>query len=189
MRNDGIFSLECMRSRCCIDDETGCWRWSLAINGVSDARCFVRAGALGNDHRQSYPARRAAWLFSGRRLHSWQIVYRGACCVHPDCINPEHAAAGKAGDQLRASVKRDTTPFVAPERLARLHAIRMRQAVTPEKVAEVEAARARGELIRDIAARMSINKTTIVRINQGRHVHQRAQLLRGASVFALAEAA
>lgn len=81
----------------------------------------------------------------------------------------------RRGDPRRAAVNRLTNVRT--------------QAVPADVVRAIEARLRAGERQRDVSAALGVNKSTISKIANGRHLHQRGGgLVRGASVFALAGA-
>jgi hypothetical protein len=85
----GVRSVDRLRERCVIDDETGCWHWKF---GTSHGRpqLIISHPAVGEHIRMS--GARAAWVLSnGRTVPEGQIVRLR--CRSLDCCNPEHTKA------------------------------------------------------------------------------------------------
>lgn len=96
----GVRTLEGLRRRCRIDDDTGCWHWMGAIQTkpasmggkVQEPRIFM--AALGC----TTTICRAAWALSGKpvpKADRW-TVWR--TCRNPLCGNPAHMRAGSKAE-------------------------------------------------------------------------------------------
>lgn len=176
----GIYTLEDVRLRCVIDDITGCWRWRYSSNACGIPHCHVPAGVLG-PKRMSCSARRAAWALAGKRLPDGCAIY--PACGHADCVNPTHLARGTTGDALRASNK-DRRSMSTPRRLAALAAYRERWTIPAETIRAIEQALRAGLTAKAAAEHVGVRYAIAKQVRRGEHAHQRAKVLRGASVFA-----
>lgn len=180
-RNDGVRSLEGIRSRCVIDTETGCWLWRGAFSIKRGGHATPRVW-LAKD-RRSEVAGRAAWLLSGRKLKPSEVVWRSVC-TDTRCINPEHAKAGTR-TQMHAA-------FVADGRLrgtkrALVNAKNCaKQLLSVETVRRAEAMFAAGAMQKDVRRELGISQGPAARIRKGLHPNCAAsqRVLPGASVFA-----
>ena len=88
----GIRTLERLRERCRIDEETGCWHWGLAISQGSPTVCLIHPET---GVRLKMRGRRAALvLHLGKELPKGHSTYAAACCTSFDCVNPAHCRHG-----------------------------------------------------------------------------------------------
>lgn len=85
----GIRTLEDIRLRCRIDDETGCWIWSL---GAVEGFPRIELQPLGGKRRRVTGTTAIAILKTGAKPGKGMVAYC-ACCVNL-CVNPEHVAVG-----------------------------------------------------------------------------------------------
>lgn len=90
-RLDGISTLEDLRQRCVIDEDSGCWHLRTARGRMlpQTARHVIWVFGIGHT-----TATRASWLLShpGRTLHNGRICFR--TCDSYDCVAPDHIVSG-----------------------------------------------------------------------------------------------
>lgn len=182
----GIYTLEDIKGRCRVDELSGCWHWTYAIsdggkpNSSRTPRVSLPPGVISESHRTISVAR-VVWLMLGRPLRAGHVVWR--TCLHDDCCAPGHLRAGtkaQEGAWMTANGHRRGNPL---RQAINLRNVAQSQAVPLAVVRTIEAAIAAGTLQRDIAATTGVNKATISKIAQGKHLHQR-RTVPAASVFA-----
>lgn len=189
----GIYTLSDIKARCRVDDITGCWHWSMAMrhNGASNGSrsltpsVSVPTGVLGMS-RRTLSVARVVWLMQGKPLRQGWVVWR--TCRADDCCAPAHQKAGPKAEEgawMRASGHRRGSAH----RLAINRRALAVQAISADVVQAVAEQIEAGRLHREIAADTGVHKSTISRIANGKHFHQRPAVLRGSSVFALAATA
>ena len=127
-RLDGIATIEDMRQRSVIDEETGCWHLRTARGKPlpTGERHAIWVHGLGH-----MTATRAAWLLSrpGKTLRNGWICFR--TCSSYDCVAPEHISAATRqmwGKHMAASGKAVTPAKTAFARAMPKHF----QKLTPE---------------------------------------------------------
>jgi len=127
-RLDGIATLEDLRQRCVVDEESGCWHLRTARGRAlpTDQRHTIWVFGIGH-----VTATRAAWLLSrpGRELRSGWVCFRR--CESYDCVAPDHVKAGTRqawGAHLARSGKAVTTAKAQ----ANQHGRRSTWKLTPE---------------------------------------------------------
>lgn len=191
----GVRTLEDIRLRCRIDEETKCWHWSMAISDggkkrssrtprVSVYESVVDSNA-SDDRRVTVSVGRVAWVQSGRKLPCGWVVWR--TCPNDDCCAPHHLKAGTKAEEgawMAASGRRRGDPRRAAINLRNVAAA---QAVSLETVRAIEVQIAEGRMQRDISAEFGVHVATISKISTGKHLHQRGGV-RGASIFNLVSA-
>jgi hypothetical protein len=180
-RSDGVRTLADIRARCFVDDH-GCWIWKFATDDGCP-KVHVGASAIPGLKRGVHSARRVSWLLAGKRNPSGFHVYVG--CTEGLCVNPAHLKLGTAGDQARAAMARSGVCHSASRRVQLANA-RACQLTPIEVVRQVEADISAGIKRRDIAAARGLNYSTVCKIGQGKHHHQRAPGVANSSVFNLA---
>jgi len=159
----GIRTLQDLRDRCHIDDDTGCWIWKLALDRGHPKVHFV---APDTGERKCMRGPRAAWyLRGGEDIANGRIVFRLACCPNRDCVNPTHVKEGtmkERGTQIRRSgVLRNLPQSIeAATRVARTH----RAKLTLEQVREI---RSSPETCAELARRFGIAHSQISAIRRG----------------------
>ncbi len=186
-RRDGVHTLDDLRGRCRIDDETGCWLWAGALsrstnrNVTPTSRVYLpRPDGSGGDLTTG---QRAGWLLSGRSLKDGQVVWREVCWRHL-CINPDHCRAGTRRQMHEALAASDRLKGDPRRALANAKNVE-RQLLPAAVVARAEAMFADGALQREVCAELGISQGPAARIRRGTHPNcaARQKLLRGASVF------
>lgn len=190
----GVRSLEDLRQRCVVEEDTGCWIWkgamsrSLTRKIAPSPRVWVPdPEILGEGVLMT--AGRAAWLMSGRRLETDQVVWR-CICNRSECIVPEHGRAATRAE-MHAGIAAAGLNRGNPDRAAINLRNSMRMATPAATVREVEAAFAAGSNCKQVRAIFGIAQETTAAIRDGRHVHssRKPALVPMASVFAFAGAA
>jgi hypothetical protein len=87
----GIRSVEDIRQRCRVDDDTGCWHWGMAKDKAGYGRVYF---VLGEERMYTSSVRRAALtLKGGEKLPKWAVAFAKQHCHTRDCGNPDHARA------------------------------------------------------------------------------------------------
>lgn len=169
----GIRNLHHLRERCCIDEDTGCWRWSLSCSSDGTPSVTMHIGG----RRVNQRGRRAALILAGRMRG--RLLAVPACDTH-DCVNPDHAKAiaksefhRRIGLSTRGSVAAVKSGQRAIPRLAK---------ITMEQAREI---RVSGEKSAVLAERYGICKSTVSAIKCGRIWKD---VLANASVFSWASA-
>lgn len=180
-----IRTLEDLRGRCVIDDITGCWNWGGTYHGkLPTARVCAGVGGLQEKSR-NMSAMRAAWILAGKDVAPGQNVYHAVGCKHScsrSCVNPDHLAAGSALERNQAAAKRGAHNDVS--RLATLAKLRAAHMLPADLVRNVsDAIHSDGLTCKQAAAKFGVREDMAKIIRRGQHAHQRAPVLRGASVF------
>lgn len=177
----GNHTLEDLRQRCFVDDITGCWIWRGAHRRKLP-RVRVGAGVGGlSEPTRNMSAMRAAWLLAGKEVAPGQNVYH-AHCDNRSCVNPAHLAAGTALDRNRAAAARGSHNDVS--RLSKLAKFRAEHTLPADLVKAVAGAiHDDGMTCKQAAAKFGVRYEMAKIIRRGQHAHQRAPVLRGASVF------
>jgi hypothetical protein len=186
----GIKTLEDIRQRCRIDQDSKCWDWGGGITVIRGSEvAYLHYSPDGTkETRKQMPAGRAAWIASGRKAEKGQVVYR--CCNTKLCCNPAHMKCGtkkEAGAFLSESGKFKNQPTRIKANIKSC----MKQMIPLERVRAVEHAIASGMLRKDIAAALNINEATITKISSGRHMYSsgRQPVIKQASIFSMGMAA
>jgi hypothetical protein len=91
----GIRTLQDIRDRCRIDEETGCWIWAMATSWSQKANCSRKKLPVcyyGPKGRNMSVIRLVVELRSGRPVPSSYRVWR--TCGDEKCCNPAHLKSG-----------------------------------------------------------------------------------------------
>lgn len=176
-RGHGIYTLDDIRARCRVDDETGCWVWGLWSRTGDTPRVSLPPGVIAGCDQRTMSVPRAAWMMhTGKPLQDGGLVWR--TCSTPTCCNPAHMLSGTRAQE--GEWRRRTGVWRGDPRRAVVNLTTAKaQALPPELVHAVAQSIAAGEPRASVAARTGLNESTISRIANGRHLHQR--LVRGAS--------
>lgn len=176
----GVWSVAALRDRCRINPDTGCWHWSLYLDG-NTPMVHVRIGGIS---RKCRGRSAAVALTRGAFLAPGELAWAHPQCKARDCVNPAHCKSGtKAqwGADLAASGRLKHNP--AKVRASR-EIGRKRRALTDEQVAFV-----RSSDLSNVALAKSfgVSDTLIAAVRKGDRYpgHQ----VRGASVFSWGVAA
>jgi hypothetical protein len=167
------WTLSYIIDRSVINDETGCWEWSMALQGRVPV-CDIRAAGCSS-------ACKAAWLLSGRKLEPGHVVWRHACGNHL-CVNPAHMKAGTRSE-MRKACGESGRERGSPERAATNRKTLAALAVPAHVVAELSEQFAAGAMTKDIRAATGFSKKTLAKIRAGRHINSPGRCVRAASVF------
>jgi len=163
-----VRTLDEVKGACRVDDETGCWEWTGAVDrGLPKvyAPDFTRAGG---DMRVQV-GRRALWhIVHGAPLpRGWRVYAWPGRCTSSTCMNPEHTKAGTTAqwgrdrarsDQLKGNVRVLT-------HLRRLG--QQRSALSHEAYVEVIASDETGAAL---ARRLKVSESTVSKARRGRLV-------------------
>jgi hypothetical protein len=107
----GIRTLEDLRGRCVIEDDTGCWLFQPNRRSAKGWGINVWLPSL----QRTETLQRAAWLLSGKPMGQGRDWTVWRTCRNPDCGNPAHLKAGprraygawvEATDQLKGDPAR-----------------------------------------------------------------------------------
>jgi hypothetical protein len=176
----GIQTINDIKDRCRVDEETGCWIWTGAFSDRRTPTVSIPPGVL-REKRYTMSAIRAAFLLAGRRLIGTQVVYRVPSCPTPHCCNPNHHKAGTTAEANRAAAERGAYDTV--QRTVWLQKIRLRQAIPIEKVRAIEEHIAAGNTAKSASDTFGVCVDTCREIRRGRHFHQRPLECKNSSVF------
>lgn len=154
----GIRSLDGLRLRCYIDEQSGCWRWRLACGRDGSASTNI----ITADRVYHMRGRRAALLLTGK-LRPGSLVWQGPACSYRDCCNPAHARQGSHREFVAWQVQMGMHSTPA-KRFGALKAARARAKVTPEIAL---AMRTSDETLRVLAARYGVCESTVSAVRRG----------------------
>lgn len=135
---------ERFESHCIPEPNTGCWLWI----GATGSDGYGKAIVDGRSRR----AHRVSWeMFRGEIPPDVVICHR---CDNPPCVNPSHLFLGTQLDNIadRHSKGRSAGPRGVLNPNAKLN---------PKAVREIRELRARGLLLREIAARVGVSRTSV----------------------------
>ena len=181
----GVRSIDDMKDRCVINDETGCWMWKGAVT-LSRGRkstgiryetptCSVPLGVFGNEKHTTMPALRFAWLLAGGVPKRGQVVYR-AKCNEPRCVNPDHAAQATRKEVGRLVVESGRLRNNPQRQKVNLRSS-IKSAVSADVVREIEAGYAEGLSQGEVRARFGIGQKLAKSVRIGVHVNSSARQL------------
>lgn len=164
----GVRTLEGLRHRCRVDDDSGCWHWGgatqtkpVSMGGkVQEPRIFM--ATLGATTTIS----RAAWLLSGKpvpKAERW-TVWR--TCRNALCGNPAHMAAGTKSE-WGAWVKRQGYMRGRPERAIINSRIAKETGRATLKPDDVQLVRTSAETGRALAKMLQTSESAISRCRRG----------------------
>lgn len=160
-------TLDDVRERCRVDEQTGCWHWLGAVTANGTPRMY--AVDLDRGDKRVMPAHRAVWMIWTNGLPGPRLIYR-TCFVH-DCVNPAHlntaASRAEIGARLRASGKRKGTSL--EQRRASVAKAMLASGITPTAEHVVRAIRAEPAetTCTKLAARYGMAVQTVSRIRRG----------------------
>jgi hypothetical protein len=168
MRVPGIRTLDDVRDRCIVDEESGCWIWRGARSkGRYPQAWFPLLG------RATTIGRILLHLIENRAPKPREVWH--SKCGHPDCCAPAHRRSGNRRSQMRAAkIERNAITR------ARIAASRRARSKLSDEQAQI--IRESPDTLRELAARYGISKSwaSCIKRGQGRSVIPRA------SVFSVA---
>jgi len=83
----GVRSVEDLRARCRVDEDSECWHWTLStFEGVPRVHYWAPDGKKRHDKGR----RAAVTLATGKLPPAHHIAFAKAECKSIDCVNPDH---------------------------------------------------------------------------------------------------
>lgn len=175
----GVRTLEQLKLRCRVQEDTGCWVWALAYTSSRGGDVPV---VYMPKYGKTMSAMRAAVLLS-RGVEPSAIAGRRAWarCQTPGCVNPAHLSCGTHLQFNQFIVTTGRRKDLPQRRIANAKIMRARSELTE---ADVQAIRAAQGTLDQIAAQFGnrVSRTQIHRIRQGKSWQP---MVPGASVFDL----
>lgn len=164
-RQDGIRTVEDLRGRCRIDDETGCWLWAGAKRASAPSVWIPGHGACAMP--------KAIALLTGKTLERKRVMV--PTCGRVDCANPAHRKEGSYSELWKL-----LRPSLTPKHRAKITAATRLALgkITPEIAEQIRAAEGSNAAV---GARFGIHETQTSRIRRG----DAWAALPGSSVFAM----
>lgn len=145
----GIRTVEDLRQRCCIDDDTGCWHWGGA---TSNGLPIMRIPALG---RSTTSGAAICMLVTGKTPAPGVFWYRR--CQSRDCVNPDHRVIGNKSRTMKARKFKHSAQTKAALSLSRRR--------VPEEV--IEAIRTSDDSPQEAAERHGVHLSYVYRVRRG----------------------
>ncbi len=176
----GIRTIEDIKDRCVLDEDTGCWLW-VGATGKNTGRpaIWLPVGPTGG---QSYRLSQVlTWIESGRLRRPDGRVWSPVVCGNPRCANPDHH---RLRTKAQIQQARRTTNSA-------LHAAKLSAACrgSTRKLTHAQRIEIRDSLLpaSEVATRYGISTSYAKKILSGRHCWDKAApvVAVGASVFAL----
>lgn len=158
----GVRHIGCIRDRCHVDRDTGCWIWKLScVSGSETPQVRFK--------RKACTVRRVVLEMVGKPApDDFKVVRRGTC--DPKCVNPEHLTALSGSDHIRW-MNEHTEMNGAAHAAARTRAVRSRPTTKVESVEQAEQIRIRaanGEDRGALAAEYGLSRSHLNRIARGK---------------------
>lgn len=172
----GIRTLEDLRIRCRMDEETGCWVWIMGTGG-RDVPCV---SIQKNGKPVSVRGRRAALELAGPVPTKKVVASNRLTCTNSMCVNPEHSQWLTIGTFRSRLAERPIT-F---EKL-RQNGIQNRHRLAKLTEAQVLEIRQSSEPVKVLCKRYGVSKGTICNI-RNHHTWRDLGALKGSSIFSLA---
>lgn len=176
----GIRSVECLRQRSRVDEETGCWVWGLGTSTAGAEMCIV----LNGKSIRCRGRRAAVMLKTGAQLPRGHVAFAKNCCHTHTCVNPDHARSGSRVEHGKIMTSRGVMSTLS--RISTAH--RNGRAAGKLTMDEARDIRSSDEPVPVLAERYGVSGRTIREVRAGRRWRE-TPLLSSASVFAYAAAA
>lgn len=175
----GIRTLDDLKARCWVDDETGCWHWKLAkYDGAPRAMVYVCG------KHQMMSGRRAALLLSGQEIAKGHRAFNRYFCQAKDCVNPDHTKSGTVRQHGAALAKAGTLKGIPSKvRAGRVNG-RNQSKLSLELAREI---RDSEETYQQLAERLGVDTKTIYGVKHNLRWKECANVLPTADVFAWAQ--
>lgn len=167
--------LEKIKSRCHIDDITGCWVWKGAVSRSNGGQ-FNQPRVYSEDYTADATGKtkvvqtgnRAAWhAATGKPIPNGHRVYKSARCTNGLCVNPAHLECGTTADWGAAVAKKGHWKGVNDRIQANRAIARTKTEVTPELAREILASHETG---RAISCRLKLHVSIVSRVRTGQLV-------------------
>lgn len=155
-RLDGVHTVDDLRQRSTVDEDTGCWNWKLWCwpSGMPGVTLVVKGKRL------KVSGRRAALLLSGRLLLPGEKAFAAKQCESVSCVNPAHCQVGGMRDVMRLHAARGK--FDDPKHYAHLvRSAKARATISPETRLAIALAEGTAATV---AARYGITERMVCRI-------------------------
>lgn len=165
----GIHTLERLRERCRVDEDTGCWIWTGGVERGKYAAVWLPALK-----RRVSMSIAVCYLQTGRLPKKGEIWH--STCGDPLCAS--HRKPGTRSSQVRTAIALSKKP--RHEAIAKM--TRAVRAQSPYSDEVVEAIRASDEPMQVLADRYGMSRGYVSKIRLGMC---RRPVMRGASVFSL----
>lgn len=136
-----------IRSRCIVNEVTGCWRWIGASRGVGYGAIKV-GGKVLDAHRYSWQ------VFHGQIPSGCQVLHR---CDNRACVNPAHLELGDASKNRRDAIARGSVDAKATARARK-------RPIHPGRLSRIVRDYDRGVSIRQLVAKHNVPQTTLRRL-------------------------
>lgn len=174
---NGIRSLSAIKDRCRIDEDSGCWVWSMSKSKTGAARAVVVMP--WNPKPTNCNAIRAALEFTiESALPSGVRVWPG--CGRADCCNPKHALSGTWADWGAWQASRNAWKASPARVRANREIIMKRRKLTDEQVAFIRSSDLPGT---ELARMFGVSHQLVSSVRTYRYYA--TSVIRGASVFSL----
>lgn len=174
----GIYTIDDIRARCRVDEETGCWNWACACSnsrGNKEPRLWLP------QEERTVTLPYAAWVLSGRPpLLDGQVVWRK--CRSSVCGNPKHMMAATRKERGELVARSGTLRGNVARRLKSVLAVRSRSPITAELARWAIESPQNG---REVAHALGVTETTVSAIRRRKRWRPVAA---AASIFAVGEA-
>lgn len=158
----GVRTLSCIRDRCRIDEDTGCWIWGLMCSSKSESCPVVRFDGMARSVR-----RVVLQMVEKPVPDGYKVVRRGRC--HEKCVNPAHLSALSGSEYIRWMME-NTALNGAAHSAARTLALRQRKSVKVKSIERAEEIRVRvanGEDRGVLATEFGISRGHLSRVARG----------------------
>jgi len=175
----GVRSLQGIKDRCRIDEDSCCWLWSMSKSKTGAARSVVIMP--WEPKPKNVQAVRASYEYATKKpLEAGLRVWSG--CGNPLCVNPAHAMAGTVAEWGAFQAARGVWKG-QPKRVNANRKIgEKRKALTPEQVQIIrESSESNANLARDFG--VTHQTISAVRLNKR---YAENGVMRGASIFRMA---
>ena len=130
----GIRTLEDLRIRCYVSEETGCWHCRMAMCDGAPRLHLVR---LDGKHVTMRGRRAALYLRDGEMLPAGHIAFARASCHANDCVNPDHTRSGSKKQWGAEIARRGKWKGLPAKVAANERTNRRRRALTDEQAERV----------------------------------------------------
>lgn len=156
-------TLDDIKQRCHIDEDTGCWHWRGAIANGKFPRVYSQNLAKAGSPMEAQTGCRAVWqLNTGKAIPKGHRVYKTCPC--PDCLNPKHMACGPTAEWGRHMSKIGSNKTMAHRIGARKRG-RAMSVLTDEVYAEIMESKETGV---QLAKRLGVSEQTVSKARKGR---------------------
>lgn len=159
-------TLDDIKDRCTVDEDTGCWHWKGALSEGKWPRIHAPNHRKPGSPMEVQTGRRAVWhVKTGVAIPENHRVY--GTCTDPQCLNDAHMRCGPPRDWGKHLAKTGAYKNKVTRQIASRRTGRARSVLTADLIAEIQQSTESG---REIVRRTGLSDQTVSKARNGKVV-------------------